>query len=188
MDDAAMQAASQQKQAGQQSSVLGQQGATKQLAQQQGAGQTALANSQSQAPQTPPREIGGLAEEAKRFGKDVLKTTVSLFDINEALGIKPQDDPEKQAKKKKIAQKWQQLTKAEQEYVQQKYQKEMEEKQAQEEEAAAKKKEEEEKKQETIAPPSSPQRGFQGFGGKSGKKKASAMVQRQRTTMNQGDG
>lgn len=181
MDDAAMQASGQQKQAGQQGSVLGQQGVAKQLAQQQGAGQTPLANPDKQAPA---REVSDIKTEAKRFGKDIIDAGKSIFDVYQILNIKVEDDPEKKAKKEKVAKEWQKLTEKEQGYIQQKYQEEMKRKQAEEEEKEAKKKKEAEEQDQPITPPSSPQKGHQG----SGKQKAKANVQRRRTTMTQADG
>ena len=181
MDDAAMQASGQQKQASQQGSVLGRQGAAQQLAQQQGAGQTPLANPDKQ---TPAREVSDIQTEAKRFGKDIIDAGKSIFDVYQILNIKVEDSPEKKAKKEKIAQGWQKLTEKEQSFIQEQYQAEMKKKQAEEEEGEAKKKKEEEKKEESIVPPSSPQKGF----GANKKQNAQTMMQRKRTNMTQADG
>ena len=181
MDDAAMQASGQQKQAGQQGSVLGQQGVAQQLAKQQGAGQTPLANPDKQ---TPAREVSDIQTETKRFGKDIVYAGKSIFDVYQILNIKVEDSPEKKAKKEKIAKEWQKLTEKEQNYFQQKYQEEMKRKQAEEEEKEAKKKKEKEEKEEIIAPPSSPKKGF----GANKKQNAQTMMQRRRTNMSQADG
>ena len=122
MDDAAMQASGQQKQASQQGSVLGQQGAVQQLAQQQGAGQTPLAVPEKS---NPPRDVSDLKTEGKRFAKDIVDAGKSIFDVYQILNIKAEDSPEKQAKKEKVAKEWQKLTEKEQSFVQQKYQEEM---------------------------------------------------------------
>lgn len=178
-----------QKQAAQQSSVLGQQGVAKQQAVNEGAGQTPLASSEVSKQQTPPREVTNLGEELiKRPVKDILQTGKSFFDLNALLGINPEDPPEKKAKKEKIAQNWQKLTSEEQSYIQQQYQEEQQKKQReQQEEQERKEKEAQESEEQAIAPPSSPKRGPVGLSG-SQKEKTSQLLQNRRTQMTQGDG
>jgi len=183
-------AASAQKQATQQASVLGQQGVAKQQAVANGAGQTPLAlSSETAKQQTPPREISNLGEELlKRPVTDILQTGKSFFDLHALLGINPEDSPENKAKKQKIAQNWQKLTSEEQAFVQKQYQEEQQKKQ-QEQQAEQEKKEKEAEKaeQQSIAPPSSPQKGPVGLTG-SKKQQTSQLLQNRRTQMTQADG
>ena len=110
-----------QKQATQQSSDLGQQGVAKQQAVTEGAGQTPLAANEVDKQQTPPREVTSLGEELiKRPIKDILQTGKSFFDLNDLLGINPEDPPEKKAKKQKIDHNWQKLTSEEQAFIKRK--------------------------------------------------------------------
>ncbi|HAZ73638.1 MAG TPA: hypothetical protein DCW58_03570, partial [Candidatus Pacebacteria bacterium] len=178
-----------QKQADQQSSVLGQQGVAKQQAAAAGAGQTPLASNEVAKQQTPPREVTNLGEELiKRPVKDILDTAKSFFDLNALLGINPGDSPEKKQKKQKVAQNWQKLTQEEQSFVQQKYQEEQQKKQKeQQEEQEKKEKEEKEAEEQSIAPPSSPKKGPVGLSG-SKKQQTSQLLQNRRTQMTQGDG
>jgi len=178
-----------QKQATQQSSVLGQQGVAKQQAVAEGAGQTPLAANEVAKQQTPPREVTSLGEELiKRPIKDILQTGKSFFDLNALLGINPEDSPEKKAKKQKIAQNWQKLTSEEQAFVQQQYQEEQQKKQQElQAEQEQKEKEAQEAEAQTIAPPSSPQKGPVGLTG-SKKQQTSQLLQNRRTQMTQADG
>lgn len=178
-----------QKQATQQSSVLGQQGLAKQQATEAGAGQTPLASSEVAKQQTPPREVSNLGEELiKRPVKDILQTGKSFFDLHALLGINPEDPPEKKAKKQKIAQNWQKLTSEEQAFVQKQYQEEQQKKQ-QEQQAEQEKKEKEAEaaEEQAIAPPSSPRKGPIGLIG-SKKEKTAQLLQNRRTQMTQADG
>lgn len=178
-----------QKQATQQSSVLGQQGVAKQQAVAGGAGQTPLASSEVARQQTPPREVTNLGEElVKRPVKDILQTAKSFFDLNSLLGINPADSPEKKAQKQKIAQNWQKLTSEEQAFVQQQYQEEQQKKQ-QEQQAEQEKQEKaaQEEKAQAIAPPRSPQKSPVGLTG-SKKAQTAQLLQNRRTQMTQADG
>jgi len=182
-------AAAAQKQATQQSSVLGQQGVTKQQAIEEGAGKTPLASNEAAKQQTPPREVTSLSEELiTRPAKDILQTGKSFFDLNALLGINSEDSPEKKAKKQKVAQNWQKLTSEEQAFVQQAYQEEQQKKQQEQQaEQERKEKEERESEEQSIAPPSSPRRGPVGLSG-SQKQQTSQLLQNRRTQMTQGDG
>lgn len=178
-----------QKQATQQSSVLGQQGVAKQQAIAEGAGQTPLAANEVAKQQTPPREVTSLGEELiKRPAKDILQTAKSFFDLNALLGINPEDPPEKKAKKQKIAQNWQKLTGEEQAFIQQQYQEEQQKKQQElQAEQERKEKEAEEAEAQAIAPPSSPRKGPIGLTGNK-KEKTEQLLQNRRTQMTQADG
>jgi len=183
LDEAALSSSGQQQAQNQQASVLGQQGAAKQLAAQQGAGKSPLAQTPEKQ-QTPPRAVSDLGTELfKRPAVDTLDGVKSIFSVNRLLNINPGDGPEEQAKKAKIAQNWQKLTAAEQQVAQQAYQEKLQKKRQEEEEAAEKKRQEEEQKQAELPVPQGRKTGFQGFAGMGGKKKARAMVQQQRTTM-----
>lgn len=188
-NESAMASAAAQKQAAQQSSVLGQQGVAKQQASDNGAGQTPLAANEVENQQTPPRQVSSLSEELiKRPAKDILETAKSFFDLNKILGINPGDTPEKKAKKAKVAQNWQKLTQEEQAFVEKQYQEEQQKKQKEAQEEQARKEEEAKKaEEESIAPPSSPHKGPVGLAGNK-KQQTSQLLQQRRTQMSQADG
>jgi len=138
------------------------QGAVQQKALQQQSSNTPTkqpAQSQTQKPQlpTPPREVGSLKQELiTRPAKDIKKELFKFVDINLLLNIDPTNDtPEKQAKKKQLHARYQQLTEAEQKVAREKYQKTLQEKQEEEEQQQAKKEKAKQQKQASIAPPSS---------------------------------
>lgn len=181
-------ASASQKQAAQQSSILGQQGVAKQQAVAGGAGKTPLASSEVAKQQTPPREVTSLGEELfKRPLKDFWQTSKSLFDLNTLLRINSADSPEKKAKKQEIGQNWQKLTSQEQAYVQKKYQEDQQTKQQEQQAEQEKKEKEAQEEEQTIAPPSSPQKGPVGLTG-SKKQQTSQLLQNRRTQMTQADG
>lgn len=188
-NESAMASAAAQKQAAQQSSVLGQQGVAKQQASNNGAGQTPLAANEVENQRTPPRQVSSLGEElVKRPAKDILETAKSFFDLNKILGINPGDTPEKKAKKSKIAQNWQKLTQEEQAFVEKQYQEEQQKKQKEAQEEQERKEEEAKKaEEESIAPPASPQKGPVGLAGNK-KQQTSQLLQQRRTQMSQADG
>lgn len=123
-----------------------------------------------------PREVGTLGEElVKRPFGDIVKGIRSIFSVEELLGVKSdQPDPEKQAKKKQLHQRFNQLSQEEQAVARERFQKEMERKQrmAQEDEMRR----QQEAQQSVVQMPSSPQRGA---AGPSGSKKQQAMQQLQ---------
>lgn len=158
--------------------------------QQQGAGAPAKASAQSKTQQTAqpqqPREVGSIKEElVERPAKDVVKGLKSIFDINRLLEINlEKDSPEEMARKKKLHQRWQQLTKAEQQVAQQKYQQELKKQQEEEKRQQLEKERQAKAKQETIAPPSGVDKKPGLFViGKSSKKKAQNRLQQQMKTM-----
>lgn len=185
----AIASASSQKQAAQQSSVLGQTGLAKQQAAAAGAGRTPLSSTENSAQAPNPRNVSSLGEELlKRPVKDIGDTLKSFFDLNALLGINPEDPPEKKAKKQKIAANWQKLTGEEQAYVQQKFQEEQQTKQREQQEEQKKKEEEQRQAEEqAIAPPSSPKKGPVGPTG-SKKQQTNQLMQNRRTQMTQADG
>ncbi|HEX7018088.1 MAG TPA: hypothetical protein VF209_04245 [Patescibacteria group bacterium] len=184
LDEQAMMQAAQQK-------SLAQQGTNQQQSVQQGQGgqkaqqdltaaQAPEAVGQTQAQPVKPRALGTVPEElVVRPATDILKGLASIFDINALLGINTQEDPQTQAKKKQLHQRWQQLTQEEQQVAQRKYQAEMQKKKAEEEEKERRRQEEEKQKAESIAPPSSPKKGPVGPGG-SGKQRAVAKLEQDR--------
>jgi hypothetical protein len=102
-----------QKQVAQQASVLGQTGAAKQ--QTPTDNQSKEVTSEFAKYQSQPRNVVNLKEELiVRPIKDIATTFKSFFDLNLLLNINQKDSPDKQAKKKKIASNWQQLTAEEQ--------------------------------------------------------------------------
>jgi hypothetical protein len=105
--------------------------------------------------------------------KDIAAGLLSIFSINNILGIDPvTDTPEKQAKKKQIHQRWNALTQEQQQVAQQKYQENLQRKQRDEEERQMRKQQEEQERANSIQMPSSPQKGAQGPAGSSAKQKA----------------
>lgn len=186
LDEQAMQQASQQKSLAQQSTSQQQsvqQGQGGQKAQQDLTAAQAPDVAAGQATPVKPRALGTVTEElVTRPGADILKGLASIFDINALLGINTQEDPQTQAKKQQLHQRWQRLTQEEQQVAQQKYQAEMQKKKAAEEEKERRKQEEEKQKAQSIAPPSSPKKGPVGPGG-SGKQRAVSKLEQDRKTL-----
>lgn len=162
LDENAMQAAVQQKALGQQATSAAQNqtgGSALQMQQPQG---------QEPAAQPPkPRELGTIPEElVKRPVADIIKGLQSFFDINALLGINPeQDDPQTQARKKQMLQRWQGLNNEQQEYAKKVYQQNLQKKEQAEKEEQMKKEEAEKRKAQTLVMPSSPSKGAVGPGG-----------------------
>ncbi len=162
--------------------------------QQQGAlasgnnsGQSTQSNStQKKTQPRKPRQVSSFKQElAVRPAQDIKREIKSVFDLNSILGINQEaDTPEEIARKKKLHQRWQQLTQAEQKVARDKYQKELKKKQEEEKRRQIENQKQEEAKQKTIAPPASVSKRPGLFvGGKTGKKKAQNRLQQQRKTM-----
>jgi len=182
LDRAAASSSSQSKQSNQQSSVLGQQGASREAAATQGANQTDLAQTPDKVA-AQARSVTSLDQELiKRPAVDVLDTFKAMFDPNRLLNIQTKT-PEEQAKQKKLATRWQQLTEAEQAEARRLYEESLAKKRQEQELEEQKKQEKEEAKAQELPVPQGRQTGFRGFGGMSGSKKAQTILQRQRTTM-----
>ncbi|MBD3250796.1 MAG: hypothetical protein GF381_04505 [Candidatus Pacebacteria bacterium] len=156
------------------------------LAGGKGAGGKSQNAAASQA-QKPPRSVGSLKQElVSRPIQDAKGELVEFFNVNKLLGIDNQDAPEEQARKKKMHQRWKQLTEAEQKVAQQKYQQKLKQKQEEERQKQIQKQREQEQKSQQIAPPSSPQKGPSLLGKgqkKSGKNLAMGQLQRSRQSM-----
>jgi len=164
------------------------QGATQQKAIQQQASNTGTKPSpqqnQSQSQPTPPREMGSFADELiKRPVKDIANEIKKFFDLNVLLGINREDTPEEKAKKTKLHQRYQQLTKEEQRVAQEKYQKALQKKQ-QEEKIKQQKQQEEQQAQARTLPSvgKTSKRGTALMGG-SQKKQAAARLEDSRKTI-----
>lgn len=183
LDERAFQNAVQQKSLGQQGtssaqsstggSALGAHG-------QAGAGHS---NPKTGMPPAPPREVGTFTEELiKRPAQDIIKGLKSLFDINSILGVDPVvDDPETQAHKKQMLNRWQGLNQEQQQVAQQLYKQKMEEKQRAEQEEQAKKQQQEKRKAQSVQMPSSPSKGPVGPGSK--KPKAVQQLEQDRKSL-----
>ena len=183
LDEAALGGGVQAKGQSQQASVLGQQAALQQLARNQGAGKTPLANN-PQASETGARPVGDLSQELLvRPATDLLETLKSFADIDRLLAINSGDTPEEQAKKKQISARWQQLTEAEQAEAKHHYQEALEAKRQEEAKKEEQKRQEKEAQEDTLLVPKGRQTGFQGFAGMTGSKKAQTILQRQRSTL-----
>ncbi len=163
MDQAAAAAAGQNKQVGQQSSVLGQEMAAKEAAASQGAGKTALAQTPEKVA-TQPRVVSNLTQELiKRPTVDVKDALQAMFSIDRILNIQPRT-PEEQAKQQQIAKRWQRLTGDEQAEAQRVYQQNLAKKR-QDEEAKEKQAQELEAQQDQqLLVPKGRETGFRGFG------------------------
>lgn len=182
LDKAAATAGGQTKQVAQQSSILGQQKALQEAAASQGANKTALAETPAKTA-TEPRMVGNLGQELfKRPALDVKDAFQAIFDINTLLNIQPKT-PEEQAKQKKIAARWQELTQEEQAEAQRIYQEKLTTKRQDEEAKEKQAQEIEEQQAQELPIPRGRQTGFQGFAGMGGKQKAQTLLQRQRTTL-----
>lgn len=151
MDANAMQAAVQQK-------ALAQQGTS---SAQPATGGSALGTPTEPAAPVAPREVGTIQEELiNRPVQDVVEGVKSIFNVYELLGINPAtEDPETQAKKQQLHQRFERLTQEDQQVVQQKYEAEMKKKQHEEQEKAARDQQEKAAAAQTIVMPSSPQKG-----------------------------
>ncbi len=179
LQSSAMQQAMQQKAAAQKTADP-RAGQTSQAKMQQQALAQQLQQQQERAGGQPqaPREVGTIPEEFKRMGQDAFQELKSFFSLNTWLGVKPEtDDPEEVAKRKKLHERWQNLTEEQQAVAKRQYQEELERKRAEEEEAQQKKQLEEQKKERGLPMPASPQKGPIGPG-TAGKSKKQDAVQR----------
>ncbi len=164
------------------------QGATQQKAVQQQASNTGTKpnpqQNQSQSQPAPPREVGSFTDELiKRPTSDIVKEIGKFFDLNALLGINREDTPEEKAKKTKLHQRYQQLTKEEQRVAQEKYQKALQKKQ--EEEKIKQQKQQEEQQAQARTLPSvgkTSKRGTALMGG-SQKKQAASRLEDSRKTI-----
>ena len=126
-----------------------------------------------------PSEVGSIGEElVTRPLEDIAQGIRSIFSIDNLLGQESsKPDPEAQAKKKQLHQRFNQLTQEEQGVARQRYQQEMERKQRMAEEDQIRRQQEAQSKQ-AIQMPSSPQKGN---GGQSKKQSAMQQLQDDRT-------
>jgi hypothetical protein len=186
LDEAAMQAAGQQKQLSQQQSsaqpASGKSG-TNPLASQPDAASAPTGDGKGTFQPEKPREVSDLGEElVKRPLADIKKGLASIFDLNALFGVNNADTPEEQAKKKSMHQRFQKLTEEQQQVAQKNYQEEMQKKKTEEEEEEQKKQEEEANQKQAIAAPASTKKGPVGpASGQSKKQKNQNMLQQSRT-------
>jgi len=170
-DEAAMETAVQQKSLAQQSTSSAQSdtGGSALGAQ----GQSPQAQSAAQPPK--PREVGSIKDElVVRPIQDVAAGLKSIFDINQLLGINPdQDDPQTKLRKQQMLQRWQKLEAEDQEVAKRIFQRDMQKRQQEEQEKEIRKQQEEERKNQQMVIPSSPSKGPVGPGGQ--KKPAAVM-------------
>jgi len=178
LDEAAMKAASKQKQLNQKQSstdpASGKSGTNPLLP-------------QTDAKSEKSREVGSIKDElVKRPLKDIEKGLASFFDLNALFNVDVKDTPEEQAKKKILHQRFQKLTEEQKTVAQKKYQEEMQKKKFEQEEEQQKKEEEEAREKAILAPPSSPQKGPIGpASGQSKKQKTQTMLQQSRQSLSQ---
>ncbi len=178
IDDQAMQSAVQQK-------ALGQSGTS---STQSATGGSALGSkpplSGPAAQTTAPRPMGSLTDELiLRPAQDIGKGLLSLFDLNSLLGVNAEkDDPQTQAKKKQMLQRWNQLNEEDQAQVKKRYQEEMQKKQQAEQAEQAKKQQAEQAKAQQVVVPSSPKNGPIGPSG-SGRNRAVNKLEQDRKTL-----
>jgi predicted RND superfamily exporter protein len=184
LDEAALKAASQQKQLSQQQSstqnASGKSG-TNPLAQHTDALSQKSEGQGTFQPQKP-RGVGTLTQElVKRPAQDIVKGLKSIFDIKALLGINTADTPEEQAKKQQLHQRFQKLTDEQQQVAQKNYQEEMQKKKLEMEEEEKKKQAEAEQNAQALAPPSAPKKGPVGpASGQSKKQKSQTQLQQSR--------
>jgi hypothetical protein len=182
LDENAMQAAAKQKTLAQQatSSTQSTTGGSA-LGTQPAGGLGGLMGQGAGAQPAKPRPMASIPEELiQRPAQDIVKGLTSLFDINSILGIHlEKDDPQTQAKKKQMLQRWNQLNDEDKEYASKKYQEETQKKQKEEQEKEAQKQQAEEAKKQELVVPSSPKNGPVGPGG-SKKQKAVSKLQQDR--------
>jgi len=182
LDKAATASGGQNKQLGQQSSVLGQQAALKEAAASQGANKSALAQTPEKAA-TEARSVAGLGQElVKRPATDIKDSFQAMFNINNLLNIQAKT-PEEQAKQKQIAARWQKLTQEEQARAKQIYEENLAKKRQEEEVQEKQKQELEAQQAQELSIPQGKQTGFYGYAGMSNKQKAKTILQRQQTTI-----
>ncbi|MDH5532892.1 MAG: hypothetical protein OEX81_00495 [Candidatus Pacebacteria bacterium] len=126
-----------------------------------------------------PRAIGSIGEElVKRPLADIAKGIKSIFSLDNLLGVESnKPDPQAQAKKKQLHQRFNQLSQEEQGVARERYQQEMERKQRMAEEDERSRQMKAQSKQ-SIVMPSSPQKGN---GGQSKKQNAMQQLQDDRT-------
>jgi hypothetical protein len=130
----------------------------------------------------PPREVSTVTDElGNRTLSDIWKGLKSFFDLHAIVGIRHGDTPAEQQRKEQAHKNYEGLTKDQQAIAQKIYKEKMETAQAEEN----KKQQEKQAKAaqpDSIAPPSSPQKGPDLFGG-SRKKRAVAQLQHNRQTL-----
>lgn len=183
LEQNAMQTALQQKQLSQQATSAAQSTTggsalqMQQLAQQAGSAQAA------RAPVTP-REVSSIKDELlKRPAQDIATQLKAFVDINALLGINPEkDDPQTQAKKKAVLNRWQKLDAEQKEIAQKFFQEKMQKKKQEQQEEEAKKQQKAQAEQQQLVMPSSPKKGPVGPGG-SGKKAAVSKLEQDRKTL-----
>lgn len=136
-----------------------------------------------------PREIGTFQEELiTRPVHDVAEGLRSLFDLRAVLGINPEtDDPQTQAQKKQMLQRFDQMTEAEQAVAQEEYQRRLKEKQAQEQEKEAQRQQAAQQQAQTLEVPTGRQHGAQSPTG-SKKQQAAQRIQQDRKTLSNAKG
>lgn len=178
LDEAAMKAASKQKQ-------LNQKQSSTQPASGKSGTDPLLPQTETKLQKS--REMGSFKDElVKRPLKDIKKGLASFFDLNVLFNVNTEDTPEEQAKKKSLHQRFQKLTEEQQQVAQKNYQQEMQKKKIEQEEEQQKQEEEKAKEKATLAPPSTPQKGPIGpASGQSKKQKTQSMLQQSRQGLSQ---
>jgi hypothetical protein len=139
---------------------------------------------QPQTPQIKPREVGSIQEELiQRPVQDIFTELKGFFDVNKLLGIdSAKDDPQTQARKKQMLQRWNNLNSEQQEVAKQRYQAEMKKKQQLEQEKQQKEQQKQQQSASSIEVPSSPKKGPVGPAG-SKKQKVVQKLQNDRKTL-----
>jgi hypothetical protein len=158
LDENAMQAAVQQKALAQQGTSSAQPAA--QIAPGQ-PDQSALGSPEPAGVPTEPRELGTVQEELlQRPAHDIVEGLKSFFDIYSLLEINPEtDDPQTQAHKKQMLDRWQRLNQEQQQVAQEKYQFEMKKKQEEEARAQQLEQQRQAAAHQTLNVPSGPRKG-----------------------------
>ncbi len=131
-----------------------------------------------------PRAMGSIPEElVVRPAKDIVKGLASLFDLNAWLGIPKQvDDPQTQARKQQMLQRFNRLTDEQQAEAKRRYDLNLKKKQQAEQEKQAREQQQRQQEAQSLEMPSSPQKGPVGPGS-SKKQKAANKLQQDRKTL-----
>ncbi|MBP7842837.1 hypothetical protein KA017_02435 [Candidatus Woesebacteria bacterium] len=144
----------------------------------------------SAGPAVQPREVGTIADEAKRGFSDIFKGIKEFFSINTWLGINPNKlDPAQEAHAKQLHSRYQQLDQEQQAVARRMYEEKMQKKRAQQQEEERKKQMEAEQQAQSVVVPSGPKKGAEGpGGGKSKKQNVLTKLKQDRTTLNNTQG
>ncbi len=142
------------------------------------------------SPAVQPREVGTIADEAKRGFSDIFKGIKEFFSFNTWLGINPNTlDPAQEAHAKQLHSRYQQLDQEQQMVARKMYEEKMQKKRIQQQEEERKKQMEADQQAQSVVIPSGPKKGAEGpGGGKTKKQNVLTKLKQDRTTLNNTQG